>query len=144
MPARSAAARHISLSQATASTPRRSAGGADLPASLKPSRSRIIRLAATSDVAKVAPTPADPAATEPVHAGAEWREHDLMIRRFQTAGLTPAEIAVVLHSKGLRVRTWHVSETFVRGRLKALGVAPNASRTWYGQHDNCYRRRLPD
>jgi hypothetical protein len=85
--------------------------------------------------------PISSAAPDARHAAADWREHDLMIRRFQRAGLTAAEIAVVLHSKGLRVRTWHVSETFVRNRLKALGMAPNASREWYAQVENCYRRR---
>jgi hypothetical protein len=76
-------------------------------------------------------------------ASSAWREHDLLVRRFQLAGLTPTEIAVVLHSKGLRVRNWHVSETFVRGRLKALGMTPNPSRELYKQHINVYRRRLP-
>lgn len=131
----------MSAKQAIAYAPRRRSRTADLPTSLKPSRPNI-RLAATSDVAKAEPKPES--TVEPVHAAPEWREHDLLIRRFQTAGLTPAEIAVVLHSKGLRVRTWHVSETFVRGRLKALGFTPNQSRVWYGQHQNCYRRRLPE
>jgi hypothetical protein len=87
----------------------------------------------TADDATVAP--------EPVHAGAQWREHDLMIRRFHNAALAPDEIAVVLNSKGLKVRTWHVSETFVRNRLKALGLAPHASRLYYMQGENRYRRR---
>ncbi len=50
-----------------------------------------------------------PAAPEPVHAAAQWREHDLMIRRFHNAAFAPDEIAVVLNSKGLKVKTWHVS-----------------------------------
>lgn len=91
-------------------------------------------------------TPADPAGpaappAEPVHAASEWREHDLVIRRFHLAGLAPTEIAVVLNSKGLRVRTWAVSETFVRNRLKALGLAPNQSRVFYAQGRNEYRPR---
>lgn len=91
-------------------------------------------------------TPADPAgpaapAEEPVHAASEWREHDLVIRRFHLAGLAPTEIAVVLNSKGLRVRTWAVSETFVRNRLKALGLPPNQSRVFYAQGRNEYRPR---
>lgn len=82
--------------------------------------------------------------SEPQHAAAAWREHDLMIRRFQHAALTPGEIAVVLNSKGLRVKTWHVSESFVRNRLKALGLAPNTSRLLYRQGENRYtaRRRV--
>ncbi len=76
-----------------------------------------------------------------VEAGDTWRDHDLLVRRFHLAGLTPAEIAVVLSSKGLRVKTWHVSETFVRKRLRALALAPNGSRTIYSQTDNCYRAR---
>ena len=82
-----------------------------------------------------------PVAEEPVHAAAEWREHDLVIRRFQLAGLAPAEIAVVLNSKGMKVRTWHVSETFVRNRLKVLGLKPNQARTIYSQGKNAYRPR---
>lgn len=78
---------------------------------------------------------------EPVHAASEWREHDLVIRRFHLAGLSPAEIAVVLNSKGMKVRTWHVSETFVRNRLKALGIKPNQARTIYSQGRNVYRPR---
>lgn len=78
---------------------------------------------------------------EPVHGAAEWREHDLMIRRFHLAGLVPGEIAVVLDSKGLRVKTWHVSETFVRNRLTALGFKPNVSRNVYSQGVNRYRPR---
>jgi hypothetical protein len=70
-----------------------------------------------------------------------WRDHDLMIRRFHNAGLAPAEIAVVLNSKGLKVKTWHVSETFVRNRLKALDLPPNRSRTFYQQGENRYRPR---
>jgi hypothetical protein len=99
------------------------------------------RLPAVSD--SVSEAASAPPAAEPRHAAADWREHDLMIRRFQNAGLTPTEIAVVLDSKGLRVRTWHVSETFVRNRLKALGMTPNLSRQWYAQVENCYRRRVP-
>lgn len=88
----------------------------------------------------------DPAPTEAVPPltvvrEAHWRDHDLMIRRFHNGGLAPAEIAVVLNSKGLRVKTWHVSETFVRNRLKALGVSPNRSRTFYQQGENRYRAR---
>lgn len=82
-----------------------------------------------------------PQLEEPVHAASEWREHDLVIRRFHLAGLAPTEIAVVLNSKGLRVRTWAVSETFVRNRLKALGLAPNQSRVFYAQGRNEYRPR---
>jgi hypothetical protein len=78
---------------------------------------------------------------EPVHAAADWREHDLMIRKFHRTGLVPGEIAVILNSKGLRVKTWAVSETFVRNRLKALGLAPNISRTVYAQGQNLYRNR---
>jgi hypothetical protein len=78
---------------------------------------------------------------EPVHAAAEWREHDLMIRKFNRTGLVPGEIAVILNSKGLRVKTWAVSETFVRNRLKALGLAPNISRVVYAQGQNLYRNR---
>jgi hypothetical protein len=80
-------------------------------------------------------------APEPVHAAADWREHDLMIRKFHRTGLVPGEIAVILNSKGLRVKTWAVSETFVRNRLKALGLAPNISRTVYAQGQNLYRNR---
>ena len=90
------------------------------------------------------PLPAEAAASppeEPVHAASEWREHDLVIRRFHLAGLAPTEIAVVLNSKGLRVRTWAVSETFVRNRLKALALAPNQSRVFYAQGRNEYRPR---
>lgn len=76
-----------------------------------------------------------------VEAGDDWREHDLLIRRFHLAGLTAAEIAVVLSSKGFRVKMWHVSETFVRKRVKALGLTPNASREIYSQRENCYRAR---
>lgn len=76
-----------------------------------------------------------------IEEGDTWREHDLLIRRFQLAGLTPAEIAVVLSSKGLRVKMWHVSETFVRKRLKMIGLVPNASRDIFSQADNCYRAR---
>ena len=77
----------------------------------------------------------------PTHAASDWREHDLVIRRFHLAGLVPTEIAVVLNSKGLRVRTWAVSETFVRNRLKALGLAPNLSRVVYSKGQNQYRPR---
>ncbi len=98
---------------------------------------KTVRLPAAPEAARVPPP-----AVEPRHAAADWREHDLMIRRFQNAGLTPTEIAVVLDSKGLRVRTWHVSETFVRNRLKALGMTPNLNRQWYAQVENCYRRRV--
>ncbi len=76
-----------------------------------------------------------------VEAENTWRDHDLLIRRFHLAGLTAAEIAVILSSTGLRVKTWHVSETFVRKRLKALGLMPNGSRTISSQTDNCYRAR---
>lgn len=76
-----------------------------------------------------------------VQAADEWRDHDLLVRRFHLAGLTPAEIAVVLSSKGLRVKMWHVSETFVRKRLKALGMVVNTSREIFSQTDNCYRAR---
>ena len=78
---------------------------------------------------------------EPVHAAGAWREHDLVIRKFHLAGLAPTEIAVVLNSKGLRVKTWAASETFVRNRLKALGLAPNQSRVFYAQGRNEYRPR---
>lgn len=64
-----------------------------------------------------------------------------MIRRFHLAGLCPGEIAVVLASKGLRVRMWHVSETFVRGRLTALDLKPNGSCELYSQGANRYRLR---
>jgi len=64
-----------------------------------------------------------------------------MIRRFHNAAFAPDEIAVVLNSKGLKVRTWHVSETFVRNRLKALGLRPNPSRVMYSQGQNRYRPR---
>ncbi len=86
-------------------------------------------------------SPATAAAEEPVHAGAAWREHDLVIRRFHLAGLVPTEIAVVLNSKGLRVKTWAASETFVRNRLKALGLKPNLSRVVYSKGQNVYRPR---
>lgn len=72
---------------------------------------------------------------------APWREHDLMIRRFHIAGLAPDEIAVILNSRGLKVRTWHVGESFVRGRLKALSLPPNASRLYYSHGQNRYRDR---
>ncbi len=85
--------------------------------------------------------PAPSVSPEPVHAAAQWREHDLMIKRFHNAAFAPDEIAVVLNSKGLKVKTWHVSETFVRNRLKALGLAPNASRMFYMQGRNQYRPR---
>jgi hypothetical protein len=78
---------------------------------------------------------------ELAHAAGLWREHDLMIRRFHNAALAPDEIAVVLNSKGLKVRTWHVSESFVRKRLKALRLGPNASRLYYQQGQNRYRER---
>jgi len=89
----------------------------------------------------LAAEPAAPLPEEPVHAASEWREHDLVIRKFHLAGLAPTEIAVVLNSKGLRVRTWAVSETFVRNRLKALGLPPNQSRVFYAQGRNEYRPR---
>ncbi len=88
-----------------------------------------------------AQTVASPEDAGPVHAASEWREHDLVIRRFHLAGLVPTEIAVVLNSKGLRVRTWAVSETFVRNRLKALGITPNLSRVVYSKGQNLYRPR---
>lgn len=81
-----------------------------------------------------------PAAAETEHAASRWREHDLMIQKFHNAELAPDEIAVVLDSKGLRVRTWHVSETFVRKRLKALGLSPNTSRLYFLQGEGRYRR----
>ena len=81
---------------------------------------------------------------EPVHAASGWREHDLVIRKFHLAGLAPTEIAVVLNSKGLRVKTWAASETFVRNRLKALGLQPNQSRVFYAQGRNEYRPRRKD
>jgi hypothetical protein len=87
-------------------------------------------------------TPAAADTAEPTHAGAMWREHDLLVRRFHLSGLIPAEIAVVLQSKGVRVKTWHVSETFVRNRLKALGFSPNTSRCYYAQGQNRYRPRM--
>lgn len=90
------------------------------------------------------PAAAAPAAEEPVHAGAAWREHDLVIRRFHLAGLVPTEIAVVLNSKGLRVKTWAASETFVRNRLKVLGLKPNLSRVMYAKGQNVYRPRTTD
>lgn len=80
----------------------------------------------------------DPA---PVHAAADWRDHDLLIRKFHRTGLVPGEIAVILNSKGLRVKTWAVSETFVRNRLKALALTPNTSRVIYAQGQNLYRLR---
>lgn len=89
------------------------------------------------DTAPETPAPAP----EPQHAAAQWREHDLMVRRFHNAGFAPDEIAVVLNSKGLKVKTWHVSETFVRNRLKALGLQPNSSRLFYMQGKNQYRSR---
>ncbi len=91
-----------------------------------------------------APAPAPAASEEPVHAGAAWREHDLVIKRFHLAGLVPTEIAVVLNSKGLRVKTWAASETFVRNRLKALGLKPNLSRVMYSKGHNVYRPRATD
>lgn len=81
------------------------------------------------------------ATPEPVHAAAQWREHDLMIRRFHNAAMAPDEIAVILNSKGLKVKTWHVSETFVRNRMKALGLTPKQSRVFYSQGQNRYRPR---
>jgi len=78
---------------------------------------------------------------EPAHTTDPWREHDLLVRRFHIAGLAPDEIAVVLGSKGLKVRTWHVSESFVRNRLKAIGLKPNTSRLFYQQNENRYRAR---
>jgi hypothetical protein len=80
-------------------------------------------------------------ADEPLHAAHAWREHDLVIKRFHLAGMGPTEIAVILNSKGLKVKTWAVSETFVRNRLKALSLAPNHSRTFYAQGKNVYRPR---
>jgi hypothetical protein len=71
-------------------------------------------------------TPASPSAAAP---GQEFRDHDLRIRRFHVAGLVPGEIAVVLSSQGLRVKSWAVTETFVRARLDAMGLRPNHSRT---------------
>lgn len=82
-----------------------------------------------------------PETSEPKHAAADWREHDLLIRRFHLAGLVPGEIAVVLSSKGLRVKTWAVNETFVRNRLRALELQPNLSRDVYAQGQNLYRPR---
>ena len=38
---------------------------------------------------------AAPQQAEPVHAAGEWREHDIVIRRFHLGGLAPTEIAVV-------------------------------------------------
>src|SRR5438876_12448224 len=85
--------------------------------------------------------PVSVAVEEPLHAAHAWREHDLVIRRFHLAGLGPTEIAVILNSKGLKVKTWAVSETFVRNRLKALALAPNHSRVFYAQGKNVYRPR---
>jgi hypothetical protein len=70
-----------------------------------------------------------------------YREHDLLIRRFHIAGLVPGEIAVVLNSKGLRVRTWAVSETFVRARLDTMGLVAHHSRTVFHQSAGAYRLR---
>ncbi len=64
-----------------------------------------------------------------------------MIRRSHQAALAPAEIAVVLNGQGFRVRTWHVSETFVRKRLRALGLTPKLSRLYYLHAQNRYRER---
>jgi hypothetical protein len=72
-----------------------------------------------------------------------YREHDLLIRRFHVAGLVPGEIAVVLNSQGLRVRTWAVTETFVRARLEAMDLVPHRSRTVLHQGSGAYRLR-PD
>jgi hypothetical protein len=98
-------------------------------------------MAAAPKIALTRPPDEVVEAPEPTHAGAQWREHDLMIRRFHLAKLAPDEIAVVLNSKGIRVKTWPVSETFVRNRLKALKLAPNQSRFFYMQGQNRYRER---
>lgn len=93
---------------------------------------------------KPAPSPEpsrDSIPPEPRHAAADWRAHDLLIRHFHDAGLIPSEIAVALNSKGLRVRTWAVSETFVRNRLAALKLEPRRSRTVYATTANVYRPR---
>ena len=81
-------------------------------------------------------SPRDPAARS-----ACFRDHDLRIRRYHLAGLVPGEIAVVLNSQGLRVKTWAVNETFVRGRLEAMGLKPHHSRTVFHQSGNIYRPR---
>lgn len=73
--------------------------------------------------------------------GGRFRDHDLRIHRFHLAGLVPGEIAVVLNSQGLRVRTWAVSETFVRSRLAVMNLAPHRSRTVFHQGGNGYRPR---
>ena len=85
--------------------------------------------------------PAASSAAEPEQTAFRWREHDLMIVRFHGAALTPAEIAVVLNGQGLKVRAWHVSESFVRRRLKPLGLPPNANRLYYRPAENRYRAR---
>jgi hypothetical protein len=84
-------------------------------------------------------TSAEPSAERPARSG--FRDHDIRIRRFHLAGLVPAEIAVVLNSQGLRVKTWAVNETFVRGRLEAMDLKPHRSRTVFHQGGNSYRPR---
>ena len=89
-------------------------------------------------------TPADRAketSRDAVAQRACFRDHDLLIRRYHLAGLVPAEIAVVLNSQGLRVKTWAVNETFVRGRLEAMELKPHHSRTVFHQGGNIYRPR---
>ncbi|HEX9466062.1 MAG TPA: hypothetical protein VGB82_25965 [Alphaproteobacteria bacterium] len=82
-----------------------------------------------------------PSGSDPRRAAGNWREHDLLVRRFHNGSLVPTEIAVVLNNKGLRVKTWAVTEAFVRIRLKALGLMPNISRVLYSRDENLYLPR---
>jgi hypothetical protein len=73
--------------------------------------------------------------------GERYREHDLLVRRYHLAGLVPSEIAVVLNSQGIRVKTWAVTETFVRARLEAMELVAHHSRTVLQQSTGAYRLR---
>jgi hypothetical protein len=84
---------------------------------------------------------ADSAGVGAAVTGQCYREHDMFVRRFHLAGLVPSEIAVVLNSQGLRVKTWAVTETFVRARLDAMGLVAHRSRTVLHQSSGAYRLR---
>jgi hypothetical protein len=62
---------------------------------------------------------------------AHQEPHDLMIGCFHLIGLAPVEIATVLHRQGWHASTWNFGESFVRGRLAALGLKPNLGGEMY-------------
>jgi hypothetical protein len=90
---------------------------------------------------KTSAAPDEPLPDEAGEVSDVYQEHDSRIRRFHDTGLVPAEIAVVLNSQRLRVKTWAINETFVRNRLTGMGLKPHCSRTLYVQGLNSYRLR---